>query len=757
MPSNVLFTLINETVFGKSVLPAKVKLSQRATKEGKEYFFFELPVDGVTVIGDYTLQNHHLSVFPSPLTPSDKSEHHYSAFFVDKDGREYRLHIYFNAKDYYVWEPQFCIRDSVSTQFRVINTNDHDEAFKLLADLATKSLIAHLRLAQKTTITKLDAECADLETRATELSKDIAKNRKEYLATIDRQIQFLEELKKYSYNPKTIAAKIGLLDKTYEQFSISQTDGDSLGLTASAKDYVPSSKPEHKASKPEHKATKPEHKASKPEHKASSLSLASKPTLADSVEDINKSLMKYKTATEDQKPDILAALLTDLLALEIENDDCSELNLLRSQIEDLGKGLLEGLLITGKYDNASKLNGFYPLLTENIFNLAIKRSETNTGLLEFLLKNKIIPSNYKNFSINGVTYSSLVEYYFESDIPNKDKLNCLGKLIQNGVSLLGIDKTGLPYAAILIAQPSHPLRLVLENNPELTLNNPLFYKQLINVLSVLASQPECSNEKKAQLNQLIHSNTISLEILNQRKLISKLGHIPLSKQVTTPPESSNAKELLAKLEKEPAIIDLSKRIEQRTTTLLKQVSLKLRKGIAEQSLDRLETYKTALLEAEVSKLPTYTKLKEQYHTLQKTVMEYLDLRYDLLTFRSNRGASNKQCKSNGKALKDTFDKLDKVIVKLYEPLKFLRDSKIEDCKVESERLAQNVARLELEMAEGKVKLEALEKARAEDKVKLEALKQAREASGFFSSKLEHEGTETESVAKAIGSVSESVF
>lgn len=671
MPFNALYNVVNDAVFSKSGLPVTVSLTKNIHSEGKEYFLFGLPVAGTTVIGDFTLNTHHLSVYERALTSVDKSQHHYTAFFTDKLGKQYRLHVYFDSKDYYLWEPQFSVMVSYN-KFEVINNKEHDEAFKTLAYLSTNSLIEHLRSVQDSVITKFQKEYDGLETRAVILSKNLVSNRKEYLAIIDRQIKIQEELKKYSNNTKLIFSRIKFLKNVYHNILAKKTEPSRLRLEV---DMEESLQPEV-VSGPEYKSSGYEIQENKSEE------LPKKSTVIDAIGDLTKRFLKCKSATVDQKIDLIVTCLSDLIPLELETNGLPELDLLRQDIEEIGKGLLQTLLISAQYDKATQLKLFFHLLGDNIFNLAIQRSVTDTHLLDFLLKNQIIPTNYKNFPIKSVIYSSVVGYYFESAIPVQAKINGLNTLIKNGVSLMALDKTGLPFAATLLFQPSHPLRSLLESNADLTLNNPLFYKQLNGVLLVLAAQLDCSKERQAEIKQLIDSNNILLDEVNSRKTIIKLSHIPPSKQKNTPLESSKANELIAKLRVDPEISALNRKIQHTTAVLLKK--LRKEKASTLQSIGNisqvnLDTYKKALVDMEESELPTFDKLKELFHNQQKNVIEYLDLRFEFLNIKksTHRGMSAKQSKAKKVEILDISTRLKKVDEQLASPLVSLLKAKIE--------------------------------------------------------------------------------
>ena len=744
MPFNALFQVINDAVINKSKLPAKITLAKRKHSEGKEYFFLALPIGATTVIGDYKLISHHMSVYESPLNSGDKSEYHYTAFFQDKDGKEYRLHIYYNYKDYHVWEPQFCIKDS-SNNFVLINSAELDEAFKTLADLSINGLMSHLRTVQKTVITKLQNEYDTLEKKATLLSMDIKKNKIEYLSIMDRLINIQEELATYSNNRREILSKIRLLRSRYAEISTPKIESLYLGLEVNA--HVPTELKEQPI--PDHKTSEYDVK-----QKDTAKSVSAKQGVKDKIQELNTRLIKYKSIEVEERATFTVSCLTELVALEVETDNYTELNELRNQIEELGTSLLQNYLLKGEFDKATQLNGFYHLLSENIFDFAIQKSEKDTGLLNFLLKEKILPFNYKNFMIGKVAYSSLVEYYFESGLPDQAKIKGLDALIKNGVSLLALDKNGLPYAATLIAKPSHPLRSVLESNAELTVNNPVFYKQLIRVLEVLASQPGCSIARKAEINQLIHTNTVSLELLNKKMVISRLSLLPTSLLNTIHPSSAKAHELIATLQIDPEILKLGRLIQQKSTTLLTKLrkqKIARRQDIGQLIELNMETLKNLLVGMSESTLPTFDKLKKVYKQQQNNIIEFLDLRFQLLDASKDtrRGMSQKQAKLRVKELDALKPRIDELKNKLSKPFDSLINQHKEEKAVLVKKLADQAKVLEeisLKLNERLAALKELQSALEEFAHKKEELKVAK--ASFFAPE-DHKAVPETTVASTV--------
>jgi hypothetical protein len=147
--------------------------------------------------------------------------------------------------------------------------------------------------------------------------------------------------------------------------------------------------------------------------------------------------------------------------------------------------------------------------------LALVRN--NVGLLGFLSEKGIIPPDYNHFSVKDTQYSSMFDYYFkQADLlkgtPKAAEMVANFKeLVKNGLSLLEIDSTsGLPFAAVLLLDPKHPLRPALKGKENLITNNPIFLKKLNQVFRAIADQTACSQENKEKIKLLTQRNQLHL-------------------------------------------------------------------------------------------------------------------------------------------------------------------------------------------------------------------------------------------------------
>jgi predicted nucleotidyltransferase len=509
MSKNILYSLITRKyeVIKAGAVRSGIKLIQKTHSKGTPYYFFDLPKD-VEIVGDYTLDNHHMSVFAESNGYLDgKSQYHYTAYMKDKEGNSFRLHVYFNPQDGYVSVPLLCRVTSDGQYIPVAGRDDHHEAFKALAHFSIDKLIAQLRKDQKELVTKLKQEYEVLEKEATELSKNLELNKEAYKDNIDLQIAKLEELSTYTNTDPILANRV-YLDKLKKSPELKTSSLRSGRLESK----------ENKESKTTKISSVVETEVAASE--SDSRVVKKHSGLEKQIAELHKQFEQLKALKGEQLSEAITGIDIRLCALEIEGvllKDLHELRAIRRQLDDKASSTLKSLLGLGKYTEATLLAPFYHLVPDTLIQLALQQNMG--GLLNFLLVKKIIPADYNYFIIKDKHYTSLVDYYFKQsqssqEAPKLAKMvACFDVLIKNGLSLMEIDSvTGLPFAAVLMLDPKHPLSAALKVNENITTNNPTFLKHLNQVLRVIAAQPACSQENKGKIKLLT--------LRNQQKIVS---------------------------------------------------------------------------------------------------------------------------------------------------------------------------------------------------------------------------------------------
>ncbi|KTD63316.1 hypothetical protein [Legionella shakespearei] len=626
-------------------LPSGIYLADKTHTSGGRYFLFELPNVNKTRIDDLVLSSHHVSVYESPTGKIDlKSQYHYTAFFHNAAGEEFRLHVFFDSRDFLVTAPLLSVlREG---KYEPVNSDDLDEVFAHLATTACSELVTFLRAAQKSKAAALQLQFKELENRLEPLSSDPVKNKKEYLEIIARQIQVLDELSKISNQASDVIKQMRWLITSKEIIESGEFQSESV---SEHEDESLNAEPKGTHPKDETTPAKRKDKRSKKGKVAKATpKVKIQRAISDEVADLKlKFTMVPRLAGVTQ-----LNLLNELYVILKEKEwlvelkertatvrDLSDLRILRSSIEKSAGELLQRFLLQSDFNNAELLNQFYHLLPENMLLLALQSNRHQ--LLDFLLKHNIAPLNCKNLTIKSVTYSSMTDYFFNGPASDEQKMACLDVLIKRGASLMDIDnKTGLPYAALLLFQQTHPLRAVLERNQELTLNSIQFYSKMNQVLRSLTPESRAIN-----VDTLIENNKDSIVLLRQR--------IALHQQHDPKLELSLGHELVHQLETDPEISYQAGRIRREVALLIPRV----REVTSKRDLANLTTINFDLLVIGINGLsslayiPPLEDLKRTTVRLQLAILEYLSLVDEVINFPKALVGVNLHARKESKQLK----------------------------------------------------------------------------------------------------------
>ncbi len=631
MPKNSLYNVINKVTLNEEKIPGVVDLSLRTYQEGKNYFFFELPVPDDIVIGDYTLLDHHLSVSESPLSKLDmKSQYHYTAYFKDIHGNRYRLHVYYDAHDNYVCEPLLSIVREGNV-FKSVDCQEQHEAFKRLAERFIGGVVEHLRDNQRAVITDYQKQYEELEKMACSL--DCVKNKGAYLATMQEQINVLDELKHYSNDNR---AWNNLL-------SFHRRVKNTL-LTAVAPDVSEKTVPQAPVSK---KTTKLRKQEPSLKQKAAATSYPSKPKavkprLDAVIASLKARFEQLNSMQDEQQVSAITAFFGELIVEEcvLEHgkyqstaQDVRELHLLRVSSEEQAKKLLLRLLLAGCYEQAAQLKAFHHTLSDSLMPYALVHNKP--GLIDFLLKHKVVLFNYKNFVIKEAKYKSLLDFYFKQEVEKQSSLiDGIDVLIKNAPSLLmDIDSnTGLPFAAIILLDPEHPFNAVLERNADATINNPLFYKQLNQVLQALVAQPSYPREHMVQIKKLVNRNN---EKMSSVALFTPSGQpslMQLTEDLTVKLKATLGEDFVDQLLCDPEIAPLKSLIEKRKALLMLKLPRSVQTGIRQEAKENFEAIIKELDDAEnIDLLPAIAEqIRSRTLQHQLDTLNAIDLREELI-------------------------------------------------------------------------------------------------------------------------------
>jgi hypothetical protein len=677
MPKNVLYSVIQKKTSQENKLPAGVTLVHQTNTAGSPYFLFNLPKT-LGKIGDYTLDNHHVSVF---YDMDGKSQYHYTAIFKDTHEHQFRLHIFYNSHDGYDNVPGLARIGADGGLIPVLDCEEYHEAFKALAKLSIAGVVTQLRKDQKELVDFLMASDAKLDKEAIELSKDLEKNQEAYVVSATKRIAVLEELLNYSNKDEIILGTLKFLINFRN--SIESTTGSPRLLALESKDNKESSTVQAssagEAATPAGVTVKDEASTNK-----------KKTDLPQVISKLDKQLTKLKNLKADKLTDAIAALNISLVDIEIAaleqhykvtSTDIFALNTIRTSLGQLAGKRLQNILLSsdqpGRFTEAAKLSPFYKLLPETLIDFALTSNDDK--LLEFLLKNKITSPDYNNFYVKNIPYSSLVDYCFKQAAAAKVEvavvpttpvdvataahtplpaqaiskmgkiLACFDVLIKNGLSFMEIDPTsGLPFAAVLLLNSKHPLRPVFEVNRKLTINNPMFLKQLNQVLHVILAQPDCAEGLKVIIPQLIVTNRERVgQLRNLDHSIIKAGD-----ELALQAETLVGTKLVQKVNADPDIIKLDRQINAQFVKISKKLPVKVRSFVnreIEKTIEKMKESLAAFNNLEVT--PKFKDVKKQALQMRKdglqdlaNVDEFLDLRNKISTTTSFTKKPSKKVK-----------------------------------------------------------------------------------------------------------------
>lgn len=659
MSKKALYNLIQANFgSGNFTLPTGISLINKTHTSGTRYFLFDLPKPMQTRIDDLVLTSHHVSVYEVPTGKIDlKSQYHYTAYFQNASGEEYRLHVFFDFKDGLVTRPLLSIL-STGDKYESVQSEDNDEEFTHLATTACNELISYLRTIQNNTIETLQSQLSELEKQLeqlSQLSNDQIEYGKDYLRIISDQIELLKELNKISNKSGhivkqmrwLIASKEIIESSTYKPVTTREKEGTNEG--AGSKKQVKATT----SGKDQHKDKKASSSVSSTIHRVP----VAKPAISDIVQQLKLRFMESKNSATR-----LSELYGDLKEKEWQLEfkeytatarDLNDLRILKAEIEKSGKDLLERFLVLSDFRNAAILSPFYRLLPDNmgIFALTGNRYQ----LLDFLIKNDISSVNLKKFTIKAVGYSSMVDYCFKNNTPDNSMVDCLDVLIKGGVSLMEIDSaTGLPYAALLLSQSKHPLRAALERNQELTLNNPVFYIKLNQVLRSLSS-----SSTLISIPDLIEGNKHKISLLKQRI-------IPIDN--TRKLEASLGEELTHQIQSDPEISFQTLRIQRETSRLMKKLtspgSKKLVASMAVVNFDLLENKINILDDVEL--IPPFEDIQRETIKLQLNILEFIALMNEAIDYKNSVGNMQSYSRKVPQSVKTAMNRTKEITVRLEE-------------------------------------------------------------------------------------------
>ncbi|CDZ79044.1 hypothetical protein BN59_03360 [Legionella massiliensis] len=649
MAQNNLFNFIatNFASLKAIFLAQDINLKEDENLQGKSYYRFDLPFQHLTLSTEeqaYRLKGHHISIYQTENGANPAlSQYHYTAYFNDKAGNSYQLHVYFNAEDKLTMQPLLSIRDSQSGRFTPISSEDFDEQFISLAVSSMRPTIGLLRKQLSDKVSSLKTSFQQFEANARQLSETLDSNPNLYikaLTKVENALALLIPLVPHS-DYESRKSFIGQMRVNVQRLYCDDTKVDEPSK-GKEKEKVKLRKVQPqttKLSQNHHTLFRSSRKADTlfvQELDALILSLSQLPEVADQPAHLKQIFPRVYQL----------ALLLELEAEQPSADCLRKLKKLHSALHSEGENLLLSLLKERKFEQARELSPFFYIFDIKNLNLALQ--SRNHELLDFLLATNNFMINTQPVIIKGVTYPSAVHYCFNRHSQNTPMQDCLAVLIKHGASLLVKGDNGLPIGHTILTTPEHPLKRALESNKD----NLSFYKQLIVELNRYLKETEVEEAQQHELNQSIRYYQHCVERLNALNQVTKSRtekNFLLDKFSSLRSKYSEGPvhNLINKLENDKEFLEVSNTLTRETLAVIKRLPAFQRKQQIEainKSYDEFDIYFSNNDQTDQDFEELKNSVLPQARAALETIRkfdEYLDITKELKKPTYTKGAVNK--------------------------------------------------------------------------------------------------------------------
>lgn len=600
----------------KNAIPGVTKFDLKTHVVGKSYFYFQFPCEVVYTFNQFILMSHHLSVNEGAITELDHlSESHYTADFKTSSNVRYRMHVYFDTKGLVIGKPLLAELND-QEEYISVSCKEYEAVFKNIAQYHAQSLLDYLIKEKQQLIDTLQNEYEIINQEVAALSVDVLANQSRMLPLINQQIQKIEELSLfhnlafYSKSCRVLLGKKTLLNNLKKIVENVQKTSCSSAVSSSSSSNQEASNP-NPPEKNKGKSPIIKKDTQKPKFCLESMLI-----------DLNTQFELIEVSKDVKQIEQLERLYTEVrqheLSLDLNNYEVSILGLrrlqsLKDKIEQLALKLLQFSLISEDVDRVTLLKPFYHLLADNMFEFALVKDRI--PLLKFLIDNKIIEIQCRDFKIQNTYYASILAYSFIHS-----KLDLVKFLLEKGISLMEIDaKTGLPYASNLLLNEKHPFHSLLKSE---LINAPLFYRKLNHVLRALKLRTGTSKE----IEKLIELNDKKIALMNYA---DSFGYDRENSFVEEMKEKFKT-DLIDRMLNDPEVTALASRIQHRNSELLakksvkEQIATKLR---TKALVDKMKNSVRAV--SGIEQLPDFEELKTEYVFYLLNMLRILDLQEEL--------------------------------------------------------------------------------------------------------------------------------
>lgn len=601
MVKNVLFNFI-ELYLAKSKItfPNCQRLERDFTKEGREYYRFELQHKYPVKLHDehhrYKLINHHVSVYQTESQANPfLSQYHYTAYFEDEDGTQYQLHVYFNDKNEMTTKPVFSICQGIDS-FIPLESGQLHEDFINLACANAKPLIKTIRKQLTDRVKELETRYKTLDNQASILSASLPDNYENYitkLTEISETAKLLIPLashERYQNHQKFIQRMITAVIEQYKHMRDDETSNH-----APSQETQPSPLEEGKKSNDEAANQTPSQPVKS--EKTSKKEKVKTPSVFDqAVLEIATQFNKLSCDNEEVSTTRLGDMLARVneLSLELDErdtvvslDSLATLKNLHQKLHETGEKLFVRLLMSGKFKLAERLPPFYYLL-DNYLDMALQTR--NHQLLDFILKHGDVNINNQEVNVKGKVYPSAVHCCLGCDTKTTPMVDCLSVLIAHGASVFGNDDNGLPIAHTILLTQNHPLKKAFTANREKTIESIPFYKQLISILKLYIAEKQPSQKPGSTSKKVVEA------IAHYQEAIEELQRViipsnPSEKRLKSRLETFTDKHdtaVMEKIREDAEVIALKKKVQIAVNAFHKRLDYRQRVSLARVGAQNLE-------------------------------------------------------------------------------------------------------------------------------------------------------------------------
>ncbi|KTC86490.1 hypothetical protein [Legionella brunensis] len=615
MPQNTLFNFIDSHVVSNTPpIPLYANLALDRDREGHRYYRFELersnPVILKSETQEYRLLDHHVSIYETEYRDNPNlSQYHYTAYFKNREGTKFRLHVYFNANDKLTMKAAFA-RKNADT-FTAINTEKLEDEFIGLAIANVKPVITNLRKKHTDIVKTLEKQYSQLEQEARILFSQRDDKFDEYIEKLEEICTTLKALiplvrhKTYKEIYKFIAhTKHSMEAQMIAETSSTTVEADTKSeiMEAPSADEIANSSNVHILTALSRK------KRRIPQHKNESSS-----KLETQVLQLTASFKELATSDEIAQAKNIELLLTKIYGLSLlleERTDApfeaiQQLDNLRRDLHQLGEKLLPTLLLAKKeFVLAGQLTSFHHLLTDKYLNLALQMR--NVELLDFVLTYGDFNLNSQPVTVRDKTYQSAAHACVSCNSSSNPMSTCLSILLKHGASLCIAGDNGLPLAYEIMSVDNHPLSKALIENRNKTIDSVTFFQELRSILKNYLNHTSVSIEERSIMTREIKYYNSRIEVLLAPKM--NVQNEGLLKKQMDYFEEKHLSSIADKLRKDPEICALNSQIQKASQQLTKLVPKAALRKATQNVRYTLESLDKMLIELDV-KLDDFAEVK----------------------------------------------------------------------------------------------------------------------------------------------------